>query len=70
MSAGRARVAFDQVERKQRFERAHPDVVIEHRTTPVWHWTAEWVDGDGIRRVVVNPELGGLLDELSGALDG
>ncbi len=70
MSAGRARVAFDQVERKQWFEHEHPDVAIEHCAAPVWHWTAEWVDGDGTRRVLVNHELSGLLDALSDALSG
>lgn len=63
-------MAFDQVERKQQFERAHPDVVIEHRAAPVWHWVAEWADSDGTRRVVVNHELSGLLDELAVTLDG
>jgi len=70
MSAGKARVAFDQVERKQRFERAHPDVAIEHRAAPAWHWAAEWRDSDGTRRVIVNHELSGLLDALSDALEG
>jgi hypothetical protein len=70
MTASRPRTALDQVVRKQRFERAHPDVAIEHRTAPAWHWTAEWDDGDGSHRLVVNPELSGLLDELSGTLDG
>jgi hypothetical protein len=70
MTAGRARVAIDQVVRKQRFERAHPDVAIEHHTTPTWHWSAAWDDSDGSHRLVVNPELSGLLDELSGTLDG
>ena len=70
MPVNRARVEFDQVERKQRFEHAHPDVAIEHRTAPAWHWMAEWVDSDGTRPLVVNPELCGLLDELSEALNG
>ena len=61
---------LDQVERKQQFERAHPDVAIEHRAVPVWHWAAEWRDDDGSRRVLVNHELSGLLDELDDALDG
>jgi hypothetical protein len=29
-----------------------------------------WTDADGTRREVVNHELAGLLDALSGALDG
>lgn len=62
--ADRAQEHFDQVIRLQAFEAVHPDVHIRHQAAPLWHWIATWIDGDGAEHVVVDHELGGLLDRL------
>ena len=64
----KAAAMIDQVLRKQRFVRDHPDVRIEHLTAPSWHWRARWTDSDGTTHELTDRELGALLDELEVAL--
>jgi hypothetical protein len=64
MALNRARVLFEAVERKQRWQAAHPGVAIALHYAPAWHWAAEWTDPDGTIRLVVNYELDLLLDAL------
>ena len=53
----------DQVARRRALEAAYPQVVIEHKTDPGWHWTARWPKDNG-ECIVVERELGDLLDQL------
>jgi hypothetical protein len=66
MAANRALVLFDAVRRKQLFQSQHPDIVIELHYAPAWHWAATLPDG----REIVDYDLSGLLDELSGQVTG
>ena len=64
----KAAAMIDQVLRKQRFIRDHPDVGINHLTAPSWHWRARWTGADGQAHERANFDLGLLLDELEPAL--
>jgi hypothetical protein len=66
MAANLALVLLDAVRRKQLFQLQHPDIVIELHYAPAWHWAATLPDG----RVIVDYDLSGLLDELSGQVIG
>ena len=59
---------MDQVLRLERFRLAHPDVDIQHRREPGWHWEAVWRGPDEVTTVVTDYELKGLLNRLEAAL--
>lgn len=59
---------MDQVIRLEQFRRQHPDVDIQHRGEPAWHWEATWRGRDDMTTVLADRELGGLLDRLESAL--
>jgi hypothetical protein len=63
-----AHPALDQVLRLQQFRRRHPEVDIQHRREPGWHWEACWRGPDGTT-VLADYELAGLIDRLEAALD-
>jgi hypothetical protein len=44
--------ACDQVVRLQEFSEAHPEVSIEHKSGPSWHWMATWADARGKLRAI------------------
>jgi hypothetical protein len=54
---------IDQVVRRKALEATFPDVVIEHKEDPGWHWVASWPQ-DGGQCIVVESELEDLLDHL------
>jgi hypothetical protein len=57
----------DQVRRRQEFQRQHPEVHVEHRTAPGWHWWAGWTDSVGQHQEVTAGELKYLLNDLEQA---
>jgi hypothetical protein len=59
---------MDQVLRLEQFRQARPDVDIQHRRTPAWHWEAVWRGPDDATMVVTDYELGGLLNRVEAAL--
>lgn len=76
MSARRAQEAYDQVVRLQEFSGAHPQVSIEHKSAPAWHWIATWTDTGGeLHTITVSDRanyhpLKGLLDRLDVVFPG
>lgn len=59
---------IDQVLRKQRICRDHPELRIDHLTAPSWHWRARWA-ADGTRHELTDHDLGALLDAVEPLLD-
>lgn len=59
---GRWQVPEDQVERRERFQVAHPEVHIEYR--PGQAWRASWPTSDGQPEHARALELRWLLDKL------
>lgn len=59
----RAQEVYDAVVHLQRFREKHPDVMIEHKVTPVWHWAAAWSQ-NGEDRITTDGDLGHLMERL------
>ena len=69
MSQRKAVMIIDQVLRKYRLLRDHPNARIVHQTAPSWHWRGWWLDEDGVIQQRVNADLGLLIDDMTEALD-
>ncbi len=47
----------------RRFREKHPDVMVEHKVTPVWPWAATWSQ-NGKDRITTDGDLGHLMERL------